>query len=274
MRATLRAVWLTGLLVTASGMIVAGQEPNCSEFSLLGIAPGMPMHKVWKVLGEKGAQAVIRDPTGAIRASEQYRRGRSTLYVEYDGTHVRRSRVVVVRSRTPRSPDDSVDPQQSLLERFGRPASGHSDDGGMIWINPRCRVRVESRLNEVSEWWRPAPTEFEIELQSAEGTAVASPTVSGSIPPRRIQSSSIPVEFPAQALEAGLAGRVLLEAVVGRDGSVGALKVVEASPPGVGFERAALKVVRRWRYTPAREDGEAVEARIRVVVEFDPESTR
>ncbi len=282
MRPTMFAVCLAGLLVAAGGAAVVAEEPDCSEFSLHGISPGMPMHKVWKVLNEKGARAMIRDPTGAMRASEHYRRGRSVLYVEYDGTHVRRSRVVVVRTRTPRAPNDPVDPQQSLLDRFGPPALGEADDGGMIWVDPRCRVRVASRLNEVSEWWRPAPTEFEIELQAVEEVLVSgeliavtdSPAGSETIPPKRIPSPSVSTEFPVNALESGLAGRVLLEAVVRRDGSVGDLKVVEASPRGAGFELAALKVVRRWRYTPAQRNGEAVEARIKVVIEFDPESSR
>ncbi len=274
MRLTIFAVCLTGMLIASAGASSAAQEPECSEFLLHGISPGMPMHKVWKVLGERGAQVMIRDPSGAMRASERYRRGGSILYVEYDGTHVRRSGVVVVRTRAPQASDDPGDLQQSLLDRFGPPASVGSDDEGTVWIDPRCRIRVESRLKEVSEWWRPAPTEFEVELKAAEQASIALPAESEQVPPRRISSSSVPVEFPAHARKAGLAGRVLLEAVVRRDGSVGALKVVEASPPGVGFERAARKVVRRWRYTPARQGGLAVEARIRVVVEFDPESIR
>ena len=52
--------------------------------------------------------------------------------------------------------------------------------------------------------------------------------------------------WPRRALLRGQGGRVVLEVTVGADRRVHSARVVSARPPGV-FEKAALRMVRRWR---------------------------
>lgn len=60
-----------------------------------------------------------------------------------------------------------------------------------------------------------------------------------------------PLEYPAQALKDGIKGYVVINILVGKDGSVEIAKVLEAKPEGV-FDAAALDAVQGWRFSPAQ----------------------
>jgi TonB family protein len=74
--------------------------------------------------------------------------------------------------------------------------------------------------------------------------------------------------YPKEAKKQKIAGKVALEVVVHRDGTVGDLGLVWACPQGYGLEEAAAETVRHWRFEPALSDGESVVASTVVVVEF------
>ncbi len=63
-----------------------------------------------------------------------------------------------------------------------------------------------------------------------------------------------------------LAGEVVLEIVVRRDGSVGDLKVIKGL--GGGLNERAVQAVRQWRFSPARRQGTPVDVIVEVAVEF------
>ena len=75
-------------------------------------------------------------------------------------------------------------------------------------------------------------------------------------------------EYPLLARRMGMEGVVLLSVLVRRDGGVGDIDVQKSS----GFpalDDAALRTVRsRWRFVPARKDGEPVDARVTVPIRF------
>jgi protein TonB len=73
-------------------------------------------------------------------------------------------------------------------------------------------------------------------------------------------------EYPAIARPARLEGRVVLQAVIARDGTVEDVEIVHSTSRV--FDEAALEAVRRWRYTPALLNGRAVRVVFRVNVEF------
>ncbi len=87
--------------------------------------------------------------------------------------------------------------------------------------------------------------------------------------PIRIDETYVAPEYPEDARRARVAGNVILEAVIYRDGSVGELRVVTSTRSGLGFEEAAIAAVRRWRYLPALQDGEPVDVYFTVLVDFD-----
>lgn len=71
--------------------------------------------------------------------------------------------------------------------------------------------------------------------------------------------------YPEQALKAGLQGAVILQAWIGRDGSIRDLKLVDGS---LLLGQAAVKAVKQWRYKPYLRNGVAVEAETYVTVNF------
>lgn len=81
--------------------------------------------------------------------------------------------------------------------------------------------------------------------------------------------------YPSRALQRGLEGYVELAFTVDRFGNVVDPVVINAVPEGV-FDRAALQAISRWKYSPAMNNGQAVETydvRHRIVFQMDS-STR
>ena len=73
-------------------------------------------------------------------------------------------------------------------------------------------------------------------------------------------------KYPAAAAKARLQGEVVVEFVVGVDGSVSEATVANSSDPA--FEEAALAAVHQWRFVPAEEDGKPALCAMTVPVEF------
>lgn len=64
-------------------------------------------------------------------------------------------------------------------------------------------------------------------------------------------------QYPPKAKQRRIEGWVDIEFTIGPAGTVESPKVIGANPPTV-FEQAALRAVRRWRYSPKVVDGVAV----------------
>ncbi len=75
--------------------------------------------------------------------------------------------------------------------------------------------------------------------------------------------------YPFVAEQLGRSGVVEMQFTVGTDGSVSAIQVTHADPPGV-FDAAAIAAVRQWRYQPVKRGGQAVSQRVTVRVVFKP----
>lgn len=73
-------------------------------------------------------------------------------------------------------------------------------------------------------------------------------------------------EYPRAARFAKVEGRVILQAVIARDGSVEDVEIVSSSSRLL--DAAAIEAVREWRYTPALLNGRPVRVTFRVSVEF------
>ena len=74
------------------------------------------------------------------------------------------------------------------------------------------------------------------------------------MPPKPIQREA--PAYPQAVRAMGIEGGVEIALTVLRDGSVGWVRVVRAEPRGY-FEQAATEGVRRWRFAPAKQAGEA-----------------
>jgi TonB family protein len=104
--------------------------------------------------------------------------------------------------------------------------------------------------------------------EGAPGLSLAPPDVArpGSVPLPSLQNRVAPVptrpadivaqpiaqpqpRYPQRALDQEREGTVRVELTIAPDGTVSAVKVLAADPPG-WFEAAAIAAVRQWRYHP------------------------
>jgi protein TonB len=83
--------------------------------------------------------------------------------------------------------------------------------------------------------------------------------------PRKLNHVS--PEYPEAMRDAGLEGLVPIEALIGRDGTVASVRVLSAQVHPE-FARAAQDAVHQWRFSPTLLNGEAVEVRMTVSVQF------
>jgi protein TonB len=68
----------------------------------------------------------------------------------------------------------------------------------------------------------------------------------------------VPPQYPLRASERGIEGWVELEFTISKLGTVKDPAVLNSHPSSI-FDRSALKAIRKWKYNPKIEDGEAVE---------------
>lgn len=74
--------------------------------------------------------------------------------------------------------------------------------------------------------------------------------------------------YPEFASRAGLAGEASLRCMVAPDGTLALCSVDTASPAGLGFDRAALSLVPRFRLNPRQVDGEATQSSVQFTIRF------
>ena len=78
----------------------------------------------------------------------------------------------------------------------------------------------------------------------------------------------VPPEYPDRALNDRVSGSVTVQYTVDKKGYTRNVHVVEATPPGV-FDRAAIDAIARWRYRPAKYNGQPVEVPVRTRIRFE-----
>jgi TonB family protein len=93
--------------------------------------------------------------------------------------------------------------------------------------------------------------------------------VGGNIRPPTKTKDVHPV-YPVSMREAGREGRVPLEAIIGRDGTVLSVRVATAQVHP-DFAQAAIDAVQQWLFTPTMLNGKPVEVVMTVTVEFELE---
>jgi len=144
---------------------------------------------------------------------------------------------------------------------------------------------------EVYAGGRPVPLQPKspnaVRVDTSNGTEgkAASPSVSQEgtpgavsaaervrISPEALQVLAHPVDpnYPLLAREMKVQGAVVLDALIGRDGTIQNLKIV--SGPTI-LANAAMEAVRQWRFKPYYQQGEAVETAARITVNFTISTT-
>jgi TonB family protein len=87
--------------------------------------------------------------------------------------------------------------------------------------------------------------------------------------PVLIPESKVAPTYPEAARKEKIQGRVILQAVVDRDGTVTKIKVEECEPEGYEpFIESAAEALRQWRYEPATLNGKPVDVFFTIKMEF------
>ena len=84
--------------------------------------------------------------------------------------------------------------------------------------------------------------------------------------PKRIEQPELSKQEREKAKNAAYQGSVLLWMVVDADGYPRNIKVARGLSPDL--DRKAIEAVKKWRFDPAKKDGEAVAVQINVEVNF------
>ena len=111
----------------------------------------------------------------------------------------------------------------------------------------------------------PVPS-MPIEKGPPEGTVAAGE--SSVTKPELIRSSKVPPKFPRFAQGKRAYGRVVLGAVIQKDGTVGQIEVKQGAGGDCGFEESAIEAVSKWRYKPGTKGGAPVDVYFTIVVDF------
>ncbi|MFZ2053796.1 MAG: TonB family protein [Candidatus Aminicenantales bacterium] len=85
---------------------------------------------------------------------------------------------------------------------------------------------------------------------------------------RPVLIRSIPAVYPEHARLLGIEGTIIINALISEKGNVVDTEIVQGIKNAVGFDQAALKAVRQWKFEPASVMGIKVKVWIRVAIEF------
>ena len=91
--------------------------------------------------------------------------------------------------------------------------------------------------------------------------------VPGSVMAANLLISRMP-QYPDETGASRVSGRVVMQAVINKDGTIGHLRVVEGDP---ALRNAALDAVSKWRYRPYTVNGQPVDVLTTVAVDFRPD---
>ena len=84
---------------------------------------------------------------------------------------------------------------------------------------------------------------------------------------------SVPAVYPEHARSLGIEGTVMINALVSEKGDVIAAEILKGIKNAVGFDQAALRAVRKWKFEPASVNGIKVKVWIPVAIDFKKASS-
>lgn len=154
----------------------------------------------------------------------------------------------------PEPPPRRQEPQQRRPRRSNRPALAPAPNLGTSLSGIQVSL-PEFEVGGVAEVSESLLGDLE-DVALTEGSVDEPPVV-----------QSRPLTYPERAKQRNIEGRVVISALVGTDGRVRQMQILEANPPGV-FEQAVQNAVPNWTFRPARYNGEAVETWVTIPIPF------
>ena len=162
--------------------------------------------------------------------------------------------------------DQVAEAQKLSVELFNRIESSAPD-------SPRrdCSSMQSDRLPSTppSSAEPAGKTHQEIETVLKKSTTLPNPIdlhyVSRNVTRPTVLSRIEPV-YSEKGREAKLQGKVVLSAIVRKDGSLEVLKVVRGL--GLGLDENAIEALKKWRFRPGMRDGKPVDVALNIEIKF------
>lgn len=235
------------------------------------------------------AVAFVMAPLSSLRAPGQSAGEASVRGVVEDaeGRPVERARVEVRRFGAPRPVREVVRTDATGTFRLdGLPEGSYAvtvnkEGFGTVQISSmRVSASTPSRLRvqlqpagDVQPMRVPPPQPIATATGTAEAPSKLVPplmpkqiSVGGGVQSARITTKVAPV-YPAECKTAGIEGTVILEVVIGKDGAVQTIERVNKLVDD-RLADAAIDAVKQWKYQPTLLNGEPVEVKTQIDVNF------
>lgn len=156
-------------------------------------------------------------------------------------------------------PDAEADSATAIAPPAHRPSTNGADVGRDVGVVPG--------MGPVGRFTSPQPPPL------PPPPAPSAPEDSDEPPPRfhpveemAVAVSQPPPEYPDFARRAGVEGRVIVEAWVTAEGTVREVRLLQGAHPLL--DEAAVEAVRRWTFSPAKQNNRAVAVWVSVPIYF------
>jgi TonB family protein len=148
------------------------------------------------------------------------------------------------------------------------------------WLTLAARnenLDAREKLSEVAEGMSAAQIVIAKDRAAAWAPGAVPPFEEGHIPtaeqigasnPVLIRESKVNPVYPESHRIELQEGRVVLLAVIRKDGTVGDISILRSNIMHSDFEKSAYAAVSQWRYEPAMKDGLPLEVSFKVWVSF------
>jgi protein TonB len=186
----------------------------------------------------------------------------------------------IVASRGAAASQPGGDPPRLLLTSLPPPPARRTQEAPTAReVPPRTERAVAAPASDPVQPPFPAidtgAEPPEAEILPAEPEPIEPPprprrAVAEATQPVLIPESRVEPAYPEIARRGAYGARIVLRALVLASGAVGDVTVLRSSHPNLGFESAAIRAIRQWRYQPAVRDGRPVDAYVYVNVTFRP----
>jgi protein TonB len=77
---------------------------------------------------------------------------------------------------------------------------------------------------------------------------------------------TVPPEYPSEMRRQHVSGLVVIKCTVDAQGNVSETNVVKSS--NESFDKFAMDAVKKWKFKPARQDGEAISTSVNIPIKF------
>lgn len=164
---------------------------------------------------------------------------------------------------------DPAQPQTAVAELAPLPAPLPAGAGAADMPEARpAPVEEKPELVEAPPAPPPQPIAETAPTQSPAGDAPAPVAATPTDRPSPLPGQR-PPEYPPAALRRGDSGTVVVQVVVGVDGTALDARVIQRSGSR-DLDRAALDAVRGWRFQPALSNGQPMQVSLDIPFDFKP----